>query len=43
MKKIEIEANQGKIDYINYACNKEITHWKKAALEKVSTESEKKN
>ena len=39
-KKIEIEVNQGKIGYINYAYRKEITYWKKAALERVSTESE---
>ena len=39
-KKIEIEVNQGKIGYINYTCSKEITYWKKAALERVSTESE---
>ena len=40
-KKIEIQVNQEKIDYINYAYNKKITYWKKAALEKVSTENEK--
>ena len=41
-KKIEAEVNQEKIDYINYAYNEEITYWKKAALERVSTESEEK-
>ena len=40
-EKIEIEVNQDKIDYINYAHSEEITYWKKAALERVSTESEK--
>ena len=33
-KKIEIEVNQEKIYYINYAYNKEIACWKKAALER---------
>ena len=37
--KIEIEVNQEKIDYINYAHSEEIAYWKKAALERVSTES----
>ena len=41
-KKIEIEVNQEKIDYINYAYSEEITYWKKAALERVSIESEEK-
>ena len=41
-KEIEIEVHQGKIDYINYACNKEITYWKKVALDRVSTENEEK-
>ena len=41
-KKIETEVNQEKIDYINYACSEEITYWKKAASERVSTESEEK-
>ena len=26
-KKIEIEVNQEKIDYINYVYNKAITYW----------------
>ena len=38
-KEIEIEVHQGKIDYINYAYNKEITYWKKVALDRVSTEN----
>ena len=38
--KKEIEVNQEKIDYINYVYNKEITYWKKAALERVLNESE---
>ena len=33
-KKIEIEVNQEKIDYISYVYNKEIAYWKKAALER---------
>ena len=41
-KKIEIEVNQEKIDYINYAYSEEITYWKKAVLERVSMESEEK-
>ena len=41
-KKIEIEVNQDKIDYKNYAYSEEVTYWRKAALEKVSTESEEK-
>ena len=41
-KTIEIQVNQEKIDYINYAYNKEMTYWKKAALDRVSTENEKK-
>ena len=41
-KKIEIEVNQDKIDYINCAYSEEVTYWRKAALVKVSTESEEK-
>ena len=33
-KKIEIEVNQEKTDYINYVYNKKIAYWKKAALER---------
>ena len=40
-KKIEIEVNQEKITYINYAYNKEITYLKKA-LARVLNESEEK-
>ena len=31
-KKIKIEVNQEKKDYINYAYSEEIKYWKKAAL-----------
>ena len=41
-KKVEIEVNQGKIDYINHAYSKKITYQKKAALDRVSTENEEK-
>ena len=41
-KKIEIQVNQEKTDYIYYAYSEEITYWKKVALERVSTESEEK-
>ena len=41
-KKIEIEVNQEKITYINYAYNKEITYLKKPALARVLNESEEK-
>ena len=41
-KNIEIEVNQDKIDYINYAYSEDVTYWRKAALERVSTESEEK-
>ena len=41
-KKIEIEVNQDKIDYINYGYSEEVTYWRKSALEKVSTDSEEK-
>ena len=40
--KIEIKMNQDKIGYINYAHNEEITYWKKATLERFSTENEEK-
>ena len=29
-KQTEIEVNQEKIDYINYAYSEEVTNWKKA-------------
>ena len=41
-KKIEIEVNQDNIDYINYAYSEEVTYWRKAALERVSIGSEKR-
>ena len=41
-KQREIEVNQERIDYINYAYSEEMTYWKKAALERVSAESEEK-
>ena len=41
-KKIEMEVNQEKIDYVNYVYNKEITYWKKVALERVLNESEER-
>ena len=41
-KKIEIEVNQDKIDYINYANSEEVTYWRKGALERVSIESAKR-
>ena len=41
-KKIETEVNQGKMDYINCAYNKEIIYWKEAALARVLNESEEK-
>ena len=41
-KKKKIEVNQEKRAYINYAYIEEITYWKKAVLERISTESEEK-
>ena len=41
-KKIEIEVNQDKIDCINYAHGEEVTYWRNAALQRVSTESEER-
>ena len=41
-KQTEIEVNQEKIDYINYAYSEEVTNWKKAAWERISAESEEK-
>ena len=40
--KIEVGLSQGKIDFINYAYQKELQHWKKVALESVSIENEAK-
>ena len=42
MNKIEIDLSQEKIDFINDAYQKESQHWKKVALESVSTENEAK-
>ena len=42
-KKIEMDVNQKKMEYINYAYNEEITYWKKAALARVLNESEEKD
>ena len=41
-KKIRIEVNQDKINYINYAYSEEVTYWRKAAFERVSTERRKR-
>ena len=42
-KKIKMDVNQKKMEYINYAYNEEITYWKKAALARVLNESEEKD
>ena len=42
MNKIEVELSQEKIDFINEAYQKELRHWKKIALDSVSTENEAK-
>ena len=39
INKIEVDLSQEKIDFINYA---ELQHWKKVALESVSTENKAK-
>ena len=41
-KKMEIEVNQDKIDYVTYAYSEEVTFWRKAASKKVSTERRKR-
>ena len=41
-KKIEVEVDQKKMEYINYAYNEEMTYWKKLALAKVLNESEER-
>ena len=41
-KKIEVEVDQKKMEYINYAYNEEMTYSKKPALAKVLNESEEK-
>ena len=40
--KIEVEIHQEKVDFMNDAYEKELRHWKKAALESVSNKSETK-
>ena len=42
INKIEVDLSQEKIDFINYAYQKELQHWKKVALESVSTENKAK-
>ena len=42
LKKIELEVNQEKIDYINYAYNEEMKNQKKMALAQVLNETEEK-
>ena len=42
LKKIELEVNQEKIDYINYAYNEETKNQKKMALAQVLNETEEK-
>ena len=42
LKKIELEVNQEKIDYINYAYNEEMTNQKKTTLAQVLNETEEK-
>ena len=40
--KIEVKIHQEKVDFINDVYEKELRHWKRAALEIVSTENEAK-
>ena len=42
LKKIELEVNQEKIDYINYAYNEEMRNQKKTTLAQVLNETEEK-
>ena len=43
INKIEVvDLSQEKIDFLNYAYQKELQHWKKVALESVSTENKPK-
>ena len=42
INKIEVDLSQEKIDFLNYAYQKELQHWKKVALESVSTENKAK-
>ena len=38
--KIEVDLLEDKVDFINYAYEKGLQYWKRAALESVSTENE---
>ena len=40
--RIEVELHQEKVDFINDAYEKGLRYWKRAALERVSTENEKR-
>ena len=42
MNKIEVDWSQEKIDFIKDAYQKKLQHWKKTALESVSTKNEAK-
>ena len=42
MNKIEVDWSQEKIDFINDAYPEKLQHWKKTALESVSTKNEAK-
>ena len=37
MNKIKVDLTQKKIDFINYAYQRELQHWKKVALDSVSS------
>ena len=43
INKIEVDLSKEKIDFINYAYQKELQHWRKMALETVLTKNEAKN
>ena len=40
--RIEVELHQEKVDFINDAYEKGLRYWKRAALERVSTENKKR-
>ena len=40
LEKAEVEIHHKKVDFINYAYEKELRYWKRAALESASTENE---
>ena len=42
INKIEVDLSQEKIDFLNYAYQKELQYWKKVASESVSTENKAK-